>query len=144
LAAGAWIVPTLLVGEMWSSTAKKDGPLRKCLSLIESTTAASFACLRKAVEAGVRVALGTDYCGWDVQENIRELQLMTDHIGMSPQQVLVAATSSAADLLMLPVGRLRKGAEADIIALTGNPLQRPLDVRNVCFVMARGQVVVKT
>src|SRR3989441_2126826 len=55
---------------------------------------------RRAVEAGVKVAMGTDSGVGRHGENGRELQLMVEN-GMTPMQAIVARTANAAQLLPL-------------------------------------------
>ena len=80
--------------------------------------------------AGVRIVLGSDtgledhFFGFAEQ---KELQFMAE-AGMSPMQVIVAATSRAAEFLALPDrGTLAPGKRADLLVLDANPLD---DIRN--------------
>ena len=57
------------------------------------------ASIRKAIEAGVKIAMGTD-SGVAAWPQRRELGLMVEH-GMTPMQSIVASTSEAARLLHL-------------------------------------------
>ena len=60
--------------------------------------------------------------------------------GMSPHQILVSATSGAAELLGLAdIGILAEGMAADIVALGGHPLQEPGDLTNIEMVWRRGR-----
>lgn len=60
--------------------------------------------------------------------------------GMSPHQILVSATSAAAELLGLgDTGILAEGMSADIVALGGHPLQEPDDLTNIAMVWRRGR-----
>ena len=75
-------------------------------------------------QAGGKLAMGTDagtpfnYHG----ENALELRYMVD-VGIAPSDAIAAATSNAADLNRLPDrGRIKDGAAADILIVTGNPL----------------------
>lgn len=63
------------------------------------------------------------------------------HFGLDPEEVLVAATSRAADALALAgvAGVLRPGASADLIAVAGDPLADVSAVRDLALVVARGQ-----
>ena len=63
--------------------------------------------------------------------------------GMTPAQAIRAATSSAADLIgrTKDVGTLEAGKFADVIAVTGDPLQDVRTLENVGFVMKGGEVV---
>ena len=62
--------------------------------------------------------------------------------GMSPAAAIQAATVNAADLLGRPanIGTIEKGKDADIIAVTGSPLDDVTRLQNVGFVMRRGVV----
>ncbi len=77
---------------------------------------------RRAVDAGVRVAMGTDCPVAPHGTNLRELELMAGN-GLSPEQALVAATSSAAELLGWAdrLGTLEPGKLADIVVVDGDP-----------------------
>jgi imidazolonepropionase-like amidohydrolase len=82
--------------------------------------------IKRAHEAGVRVALGTDFCGPDLiphGENAEEAELYVDEIGMSEMEAIKAATSSAAETLKEPsVGAIEPGRFADLVVLDANPL----------------------
>ncbi|MCI0347547.1 MAG: amidohydrolase family protein, partial [Chloroflexi bacterium] len=99
LARGAWLVPTLVAPQGVIDAAEAGAPLpprivEKARSVVE-THRASF---RKAVEAGLRIAMGTDSGVTPHGQNLRELGLMAAG-GMSPARVLAATTKSAAELL---------------------------------------------
>src|SRR5581483_9638947 len=77
----------------------------------------------RAVQAGVKVAMGTDTGVGPHGGNARELGLMVDH-GMTPMQAIVASTQSAAQLLHLDtsLGTLAAGKLADLLLVDGDPL----------------------
>ncbi|HEX8998073.1 MAG TPA: amidohydrolase family protein [Ktedonobacterales bacterium] len=79
---------------------------------------------RMAVEAGVKIAMGTDTGVGPHGGNARELDLMVRHGGMSPMDAIVASTKTAAELLRLNdrVGDLTEGKLADILVVDGDPL----------------------
>ena len=82
--------------------------------------------LRKAVEAGVKIAAGTD-CGtpWNpVSRLVDELKYYIE-AGMTHMQALVSATSTGAELLGIDkiTGSLEKGKMADLVLIDGNPLK---------------------
>jgi imidazolonepropionase-like amidohydrolase len=81
------------------------------------------ASFRRAVEAGVKVAMGTDSGVGPHGENAREVVLMAQH-GMTPMQAIVATTSVAAKLLHMDsqIGTLAPGKLADILIVDGDPL----------------------
>ena len=101
LAAGTWLVPTLIAPIAVLEAAQHgsqlpDGVAAKAQDVIAAHRE-SFA---KAVAAGVKVAMGTDSGVGPHGQNLRELSLMESG-GMTPAQVLAATTSSAAELLGL-------------------------------------------
>lgn len=96
---------------------------------------------RRAVEAGVRMAFGSDAGVYPHGQNGRQFAYMVEY-GMSPIEAIRAATVNAADLLGLDdeIGQLRPGFQADLIAVRGNPLEDVRLLEEVGFVMKRGEV----
>lgn len=78
---------------------------------------------RRAVAAGVKVAMGTDSGVTPHGQNLRELVLMQEG-GMTPAEVLRATTSSAAQLMGLDerLGTLMPGKSADVVVVAGDAL----------------------
>ncbi len=99
---------------------------------------------RKAHEAGVRIAFGSDAGVYPHGINARQFAYMVRY-GMTPLQAIRAATVDAAELLGWPldVGRIEEGAYADIIAVRGNPLDDVRLLEDVRFVMKGGEVHVR-
>ena len=95
--------------------------------------------LRRALQIGVKVALGTDAAVFPHGQNAIEFSLMVAD-GMTPAQALQAGTTSAAELLGLQdqVGTLRPGLLADVVAVPGNPLNDIKTTQHVFFVMKDG------
>jgi imidazolonepropionase-like amidohydrolase len=111
----------------------------KAVSVIEAHQQ-SF---RRAVEAGVKIAMGTDSGVGRHGENGRELQLMVEN-GMTPMQAILASTSNAARLLRLDesLGTLEVGKLADVIVVDGNVLDDIriiVDPANVKLVLKEGR-----
>ena len=77
---------------------------------------------RRAVAAGVRIAMGTDSGVTPHGANLRELELMLAG-GMTPAAVLEATTRSAAALLGVDgdLGTIETGKIADLVVLGGDP-----------------------
>jgi imidazolonepropionase-like amidohydrolase len=99
---------------------------------------------RRAVEAGVKIAMGTDSGVGPHGENAEELVLMARH-GMSPMQALMATTSRAAELLGMAnrIGTVEVGKLADLVLVDGDPLDDlgVLQDRNrLVMVMKDGQL----
>jgi len=95
----------------------------------------------KAVRAGVKMSFGTDAGVCPHGINARQFAFMVKY-GMTPMQAIQSATSNAADLLGKSdvLGSLKPGKYADIIAVSGNPLDDVRILENVKFVMKEGQV----
>ena len=96
---------------------------------------------RKAHEAGVKMVFGTDAGVYPHGDNARQLSRMV-RFGMSSAEALQAATVNAAAALGQEgnVGIIAPGAAADIIAVSGNPLEDISVLENVEFVMKSGEV----
>jgi imidazolonepropionase-like amidohydrolase len=99
----------------------------------------------RAVEAGVKVAMGTDSGVGPHGENAEELERMVIG-GMTPMQSIVATTASAASLLKVDreVGTLTPGKLADLLVIKGEPLANISilkDHGNIGLVMQGGRIV---
>jgi imidazolonepropionase-like amidohydrolase len=97
---------------------------------------------KKAIAAGVKVALGTDAAVYPHGLNAHELDVYVNQFGMTPLAALQTATLNAADLMNWTshVGALEAGKWADIIAVNGDPLKDIRLLQNVQFVMKSGTV----
>jgi imidazolonepropionase-like amidohydrolase len=96
---------------------------------------------QKAVKAGVKMAFGTDAGVYPHGDNARQLVTMTKW-GMTAPQALHTVTHNSADLIgrLKDVGTIEPGKFADIIAVSGNPLQDISVMQNVGFVMKGGVI----
>ena len=96
-------------------------------------------------EGGVKIVLGSDsFCGRGKfgQNSLEEAELMAA-AGMTSEQILVAATSSAAQHLERPnLGSVAPGMRADLILLTDNPLERIGNLRTLAVTIQNGEIVV--
>src|SRR5688572_11785224 len=124
LARGTWLVPTLVaprgvIDAADAGAAIPEASVKKAREVVE-THKASFA---KAVDAGVKVAMGTDSGVTPHGNNLRELALMVEG-GMTPMQAIVATTRSASELMGLEkeLGTLEQGKRADLVVVEGDPL----------------------
>jgi len=99
--------------------------------------------LAAARRAGVKIAFGTDSGVFEHGRNGEEALLMVRLGGMSPQEVLVSATTAAADLLGIAgeTGTIEPGKSADLIAVEGDPLADAASLTRVRYVMTRGKQV---
>ena len=115
---GTYLVPTRALGGLIDMAALPP-LLRGKAEQILPMADASF---RKAVAAGVKVALGTDAAVMPHGLNAKEFAVMVD-AGMTPLQALQAGTLNGAELLGTPDrGQLAVGMLADLVAVPGNPL----------------------
>lgn len=95
---------------------------------------------KAALTAGVRMCMGGDVGVYRHGDNARELELMVDY-GMTPAQVLLAATSGNARIFHLEDrGAVRPGLLADLVAVEGDPTREIGAVRRVRWVMKGGTV----
>jgi imidazolonepropionase-like amidohydrolase len=99
---------------------------------------------RKQIAAGVPMAVGSDVGPFPHGTQAREFVLMVKY-GMSPLAVLQADLLNGAKLLGWDgqIGALEAGYLADIVAVSGDPLQDISAVEKVSFVMKGGVVYKK-
>jgi imidazolonepropionase-like amidohydrolase len=95
--------------------------------------------LAKLNAAGVRITLGTDgNRPWGPHEEMVDMVAA----GMTPMQVIVAATRNGAEFLRLAdQGTLQPGKSADFIVLDANPLDDIANTRRISAVYLRGAAV---
>jgi imidazolonepropionase-like amidohydrolase len=107
------------------------------------TTDAQRAGFRTAVEAGVRIAFGTDAGVYPHGRNAIQFGYMV-RLGMTPWQAIRSATVVAADCLGWDhrVGSLAPGRFADLIAVAGDPLADIALLSRPAAVVKGGTVVV--
>ncbi|WP_280367514.1 metal-dependent hydrolase family protein [Nocardia wallacei] len=134
--ANTWLVPTTRLADAMD-VSKADPALQAKAAEMFPKARAS---VRAAYEAGVRIAVGTDAPAIPHGRNADELVALVER-GLSPADVLRAATVNAADLIDAPDrGRLAEGLLADIIAVPGDPLRDITVTQDVRFVMKGGKV----
>ncbi len=125
LERGVYLVPTLVAPADVIALAEARPGLLPAYAVEKSreVIGAHRASFRRAVAAGVKIAMGTDTGVGPHGGNARELGLMVEH-GMTPMQAIVASTRSAAELLHLDdrVGTLAPGKLADLLLVDGDPL----------------------
>jgi imidazolonepropionase-like amidohydrolase len=99
--------------------------------------------LKKLVAAGVPIAFGTDAgvgapYGWSAHAEIADMVAA----GMTPAQVIVAATRTSAEVLRLDqLGTIAAGKSADFVVLDANPLDDILNTRRIAQVYLRGRQI---
>ncbi|MBW1811848.1 MAG: amidohydrolase family protein [Deltaproteobacteria bacterium] len=125
LDTGTFLVPTLHFPKVLSDKRDRlnlsEASKKKGRQLAE----AEKGWFRRACEAGVKIALGTDAFIAELHgRNGVELSLMMEKGGLSAMEVIVAGTKNAAACCLLAeqLGTLEAGKLADLLLVTGNPL----------------------
>ena len=136
---GTYLVPTLYL-EDWMI--EKGNLPAFYQQKMRAAIAVAKPNIRRAYEAGVKIALGTDAAVYPHGLNGHELEVYVRDLGMTPLAAIQSATLNAADLLGLSanIGSIEPGKWADIIAVEGNPLTDIKQVQDVKFVMKSGVV----
>ena len=90
---------------------------------------------------GVTIGFGTDGgAGWSPHAEMEDMV----RAGMTPADVIVAATRNSADLLALDdLGTLEAGKSADFVVLEANPLDDITNTRRIVDVYLRGTAVAR-
>jgi imidazolonepropionase-like amidohydrolase len=123
LERGAYLVPTLVAPHGVRRAAEAGAPIpENVLVKAADVVEAHRDSFRRATEAGVKVAMGTDAGVVPHGTNLEELQLMADG-GMAPEDVLVSTTRTAAELMGLEreLGTIEPGKRADLVVVAGDP-----------------------
>jgi imidazolonepropionase-like amidohydrolase len=139
---GVWLVADIYNGDYIATEGARQGWPAETLAKNEATTRAQRDGFTRAVEAGVRIAYGTDSGVYPHGWNARQLPYMVRH-GMTPMAAIRSATVVAAELLGWQdrVGALAPGRYADVIAVPGDPLQDLGLLADVPLVMQGGRVL---
>jgi imidazolonepropionase-like amidohydrolase len=144
LERGSYLVPTLVAPRGVLEAADKgaqipEESLRKAREVVDIHRE-SF---RKAVAAGVKVAMGTDSGVTPHGENLRELELMAAG-GMSPAEAITATTLVAAELMGLAdeLGSIEPGKRADVVVVEGDPFDLKTLAERIEVVYKDGERVV--
>jgi len=134
---GTYYVPNLYLLEVLD-TVDLPPPLREKENLVSPAIAASF---QRAVKAGLKIAFGTDAGVYPHGDNAKEFHARVRQ-GMSRLEAIRGATLYAAEVLGVDDrGVIAPGKLADLIAVTGNPLENERVLERVVFVMKGGTVV---
>lgn len=141
---GTYLVPTVYVARMLleiaTNTPDKLPP--NIVEKIKEIAPVIQAMFTAAHRAGVKIAFGTDTFGnFRTGLPAKEFAEMA-RLGMPAMDAIVAATIHAADLLGASeqIGAIEVGRFADIIAVSGDPLQDITALERVQFVMKGGVV----
>ena len=97
---------------------------------------------KRALARKIRIVFGTDVGAGGLGRNFEEFIYRIKDGGQSPMEVIVSATSRAAESIRMQdkIGTLAPGMDADIIGVDGNPVDDITAFRRVVFVMKSGKV----
>jgi len=134
---GTWYCPTIWVyyGD-WAPENTPEGVRDRARASVHEAT------FRKAVKANLKIVFGTDIGGIPWQEPIAEEFTYMVKFGLSPMAAIQAATARPAEMLERKgdLGVVAAGAFADVVAVSGDPLQDVAELKKVQFVMKGGAV----
>lgn len=138
---GTWLVMDIYNDDYIMAEFARKGYPQKILEkerLVGRTQRENF---RKAVQAGAKLAFGTDAGVYPHGLNGKQFAKMVEW-GMTPMQAIQSATGHAADLLGWRdrVGSVEVGKFADLVAVSGDPLEDVTELERVQFVMKGGAV----
>lgn len=140
-AKGAWLVPTEIAPVAALAQARGGALPPATIPKAEAAAAAMAESHRRAYAAGVKFAFGTDTGVSKHGDNAQEFALLVEKVGMTPAVAIRTATVDAASVLGRDdIGTIEPGKAADIIAVTGSPLDDVRRLEHVDFVMHRGVV----
>ena len=136
---GTYLVPTVYL-EDWMVQSGRLPPFYHQKMVDVSAVAKKN--IKRAMDAGVKIALGTDAAVYPHGLNAHELDVYVNQLGMAPLTALQTATVNAADLMgwTAKTGTLEPGKWADIIGVDKNPLDDVRILQDVKFVMKGGVV----
>ena len=141
---GTYLVPTQYLSDWMRQNAEKIGLPAMYAGKMKEVSSISRQNVKKAFDAGVKIAFGTDAAVYPHGLNAHEFAVYVQ-IGMTPLQAIQTATLNAADLLGWSdrVGSLEQGKFADIVAVNGDPLKDVTVLQSPVMVMKGGSVIVK-
>jgi imidazolonepropionase-like amidohydrolase len=111
---------------------------------MESVLPRLKAVFKMALDAGLKMPMGTDAVAGAHGQNAREI-IARVAAGQKPMDAITGATSLSAESLGMgkTIGTLAPGYEADIVAVSGDPVKDIAKLRSVVFVMKGGKVAKK-
>jgi len=133
---GVYWVPTLTIDRSFATATRREEFWKKTFDLQQAN-------FTTAMQKGVKIALGTDAGGFDWKKvnQAREFEYYVNY-GMTPMQAIRAGTSVASELLgwSETAGTVEAGKWADLVAVSGDPLEDITELQKVKFVMKGGVI----
>ena len=139
---GTYLVADVWMGDWSIEQGERDGWSPNVMRKLRETTDAQREGFAKAVEAGVRIAFGTDSGTYPHGMNAKQFATMVKY-GMTPMEAIRSATVVAADLLGWRdrVGAIEPGLFADLVAVRGDVLNDVDLLTDVDVVMKGGRIL---
>ena len=140
--AGTFLVADVYCGDYIAEVGRQQGWRADVLRKNDETTLAQRQGFTKCLQAGVRIAFGTDSGIYPHGLNARQFAYQV-RCGQSALEAIRSATLHAAELLRWEnqVGRIQAGYLADMIAVPGNPLHDIRLLEHPDFVVKDGALV---
>ncbi|MEJ7811399.1 MAG: amidohydrolase family protein [Gemmatimonadaceae bacterium] len=141
---GTIYVPTIDHNRYYAEYREQFGYTAEQVAALDSFRLRNLETARRAVKAGVRMAMGSDAVFTMFGQNTRELRWLVE-AGLTPAQALAAATTHGALALGMEksLGAIAPGYYADIVAVEGDPLADiSVVIEKVRWVMKGGAVMV--
>lgn len=137
---GTYMVPTLYTLDFIINEGRENGVPQYGIDKAREISKVQRANLKRAYQAGVRFAYGTDAAVFPHGRNARDFGILVDQLGVPPMEAIRMATQYAADLIGISdqAGTIEPGKWADLIAVSGDPLQNIRLLEDVKFVMKGG------
>ncbi len=139
---GTWLVADVYNGDYIEEIGRRDGWSEEILRRNREATDIQRQGFAKAVRAGVRIGFGTDAGVFPHGDNALQFAYMVKY-GMTPLGAIRAATIDAAASLgrAQELGSIAPGKFADLVAVSGDPLEDIGRLRHVAGVIKQGQSV---
>jgi imidazolonepropionase-like amidohydrolase len=140
---GTWLVADIYNGDYIEEVGTRDNWPAEILSKNRETTDTQRANFTKALKAGVRIGYGTDAGVYPHGDNAKQFAYMVKY-GMTPLEAIRAATLSSAASLgrSQELGSIAPGKFADMIAVSGDPLEDVRTLEHVSGVIKQGELIV--
>ena len=136
---GTYLVPTLYLEDWMLERGQLPALYHQKMVDVSAVAKGN---IKRAMQGGVKIALGTDAAVYPHGLNAHELDVYVNQLGMAPLAALQSATINAADLMgwTAKTGTLEVGKWADMIAVEKNPLEDVRVLQDVKFVMKAGVI----
>ena len=139
----------LVPDEVWQEMVTKDIYMNPTFTVLRNYGAPIVTCvlnLRNFLAQGGQAALGNDYGGgpgeFELGIPMYEIEQMSE-AGMTPMQIIVASTRNAAVVSGIDdqIGTLETGRIADVLVISGNPLDDLQNLANIRMVIHNGTII---